>query len=343
MFTRKALIWLSILSLVMVLITMPRFDRNDIGIKKITTDGTGKLSDAEKYVAITNYFRGEADQDELHPPFSYRPLVPFIASLLPFKAMTSINIINLVVMVIAIFILYKLLHYLGIDFSTNIIACGLFVFSFPTFYYTTIGFLDPGLIFLLTIGTFFILKNKWIQLLLVISFGVFVKETIIILPMLLTAYLYFSKRLLTKDGIILLVSITIFIIGFYVTRMIVPTNPDVGWVPSVEQLIFNITRPRSYISFILSFGIQGLLALFIYKYKNSFWFDQKFNVTATLITGVFISFALFGFSMLSAYADGRFIWTSYPFTIPLAAMVIMEFRKNRKNKKQLIFIKNSSS
>ena len=28
--------------------------------------------------------------------------------------------------------------------------------------------------------------------------------------------------------------------------------------------------------------------------------------------------------MLSAYADGRFIWTSYPFTVPLAVFAIQE-------------------
>ncbi|MBL1211749.1 MAG: hypothetical protein HND52_00205 [Ignavibacteriae bacterium] len=326
MFTRKALIWLSILSFVMVLLTLPRFDRNDIFIKSITTDGTGKLSDSEKYVAITNYFRGEVDAKELLPPFSYRPLVPYIASLLPFKAMTAINLINLAVLIIAIFILYKLLHLLGIDFSSSIIACGLFVVSFPTFYYATIGFLDPSLIFLLIIGTYLIFKNKLISLLIVISFGVFVKETIIILPMILAAYLFFNKRLFKKDGLILLLSIIIFTIGFFVTRLIIPANPEVGWMPSIEQLLFNITRPRTFISFILSFGAPGFLSLFIFKYKNSIWLNEKFALTATLITGVIISIALFGFAMLSAYADGRFVWTSYPFTVPLAAMVISEFR-----------------
>ena len=34
-----------------------------------------------------------------------------------------------------------------------------------------------------------------------------------------------------------------------------------GWMPSTERLLFNATRPRSWLSFLLTFGVPGALAL----------------------------------------------------------------------------------
>jgi hypothetical protein len=106
-------------------------------------------------------------------------------------------------------------------------------------------------------------------------------------------------------------------------------NPTIGWMPSFEILIFNLSRLRSWLSFLLTFGVPGVFALLIFRYRATSWFHENFAETATLITGFFISILLFGYSMLSAHADGRFIWTSYPFSVPLAVIVLSEIRKSR--------------
>jgi hypothetical protein len=329
MFSKKTVIWLLILSCTLVLLSIPRFNRNDKGFKSLTTDGTGKLGDAAQYTAMTQYFRGESTIDDLHTPFTYRPLIPFLAALLPFDAMTAINLINLTALLVTIIFLYLIMVWLGIDFTYSIIGCGIFVVSFPTFYYSAIGYIDPVLICLLTIGLYFIFTNNWIALAGVIITGAFVKETVLILILLLAAYLIFNRKLFSKQGLILLSLSIVFLISYYAARRIIPMNPTIGWMPSFEILIFNLSRLRSWLSFLLTFGVPGVFALLIFRYRATSWFHENFAETATLITGFFISILLFGYSMLSAHADGRFIWTSYPFSVPLAVIVLSEIRKSR--------------
>ena len=327
MFSKQPAIWLLLLSLVLILLSIPRFNRNDIGIQSLTTEGTGRLGDSAQYIAMTSYFRGETAAVGLRPPFTYRPLVPYLAAWLPLGAMTAINLINLAAMLIAIIVLYMTLTWLEIDFALSIIGCGLFVVSFPTFYYSTIGYVDPVLVSLLTVGLYAIFKNNWIFLVIVITVGVLVKETIIILILILAAYLVFSRTIFTKRGLVLPLMLFIFAAVYYIARTLIPVNPTVGWIPSFETLVFNVLRPRSWLSFLLSFGAPGFLSLFVFGFRRTHWFQERFAETATLITGFFISVLLFGFSMVSAYADGRFIWTSYPFSVPLAVIVLNETRR----------------
>jgi hypothetical protein len=327
---KKTVVWLLILSCLLVLITLPRFNRHDTGLQSITTEGTGKLGDSAHYTAITLYFRGEQSADYLIPPFTYRPLIPFLASLLPFSAMTAINLINLAAMIIALVFLYKILAWFDIEFTLRIIGCGLFVVSFPTFYYATIGYIDPVLICLVTVGLYMILTNNWAVLTGVIIAGVFVKETIAILVLTLAAYLWFKRQLFSKQGVVLIVIGVAYAICYQITRKIIPVNPTYAWSPSVGILLFNMLRPRSWLSFGLTYGIPGVLALLIFRYRTTDWFRERFAETATLIAGLVIAVLLFGYSMLSAYADGRFIWMSYPFTVPLAAIVIHEINKTRQ-------------
>lgn len=326
MYLKKTILWLVALSCVLILITLPRFNRNDIGIQSITASGSRKLGDSAQYIAMTLYFRGEQSIDELRPPFTYRPLIPFIASLLPFKAMTSINIINLTAMIIALIFMYKILVWLKLDFIYCIIGCSLFVISFPTFYYTTIGYIDPALICLLIVGLYFILKKRWTSLIIILIIGAFVKETAIILILITVSSFAITRKFKQKQLLLLSTISIVFLISYYFARMIIPVNPIIGWTPSFNRLLYNMSRPRSWISFFLSFGIPGVLSLMIYRYKSTDSFHNRSSEITVLITGLIISILLFGYSMLSAHADGRFIWTSYPFSIPLAVLVIKEIK-----------------
>jgi hypothetical protein len=157
--------------------------------------------------------------------------------------------------------------------------------------------------------------------------GVLVKETIVILILTLAAYLMFSRTIFAKRGLVLPLMLLIFAAVYYIARTIIPVSPTVGWTPSFETFVYNVLRPRSWLSFLLSFGAPGFLGFFIFGFRKTHWFQERFAETATLITGFLISVLLFGFSMVSAYADGRFIWTSYPFSVPLAVIVLNETKR----------------
>jgi hypothetical protein len=290
----------------------------------MTGEGTPVFSDAVQYLAITAYFRGEKSIEELIPPFIYRPLPLFLASLLPFDAMTSINLVNLMAMIAALLTMYQLLSRLGFGHIPRIIGCGLFVVSFPTFYYSTIGYIDPPLIFLLTAGVFSVVSQNWFLLAIVLFLGAFTKETIIILMFPLAVYLIGRRKKLLHQGAIFLLMVFSYIIGYYLARNVIPGKSSYFWAFTLKILQSNLSRPRCYLSFMLSFGIPGTLSLLLFKFRESVWFRENIAITAALIAGFAASLAVFAYSMFSACSDGRFIWISYPFTVPMATMVIQE-------------------
>ena len=135
-----------ILSISLILVCLPRFNRVDIGIDHLKTAGIQakkKLVDVRQYINYTNFFKGQSEKFQVKAPFSYRPLLPFVASKLPFNAMTSINIINIVSLLFAMLILFRILNLYDIDFKYCLLGCSLFVFSFPTFYYGAVGMTEP--------------------------------------------------------------------------------------------------------------------------------------------------------------------------------------------------------
>ncbi|MFA6472649.1 MAG: hypothetical protein WCU00_11480, partial [Candidatus Latescibacterota bacterium] len=327
--SKRDIIWLAMLSCVLILMALPRFNWNDVGAIKSLTGGT-HASNSDQYIDMTLYFRGEKPADGIHSPYAYRPLVPLLASKLPFEAMTAINLINLAAIVAAMISLYCILAWLKFGFRLRVIGCGMFVVSFPTFYYTTIGFIDPVAVFIMAIGLYLIFLRKWVWLAVAVFFGTLVKETSIVLVLALAIYLFFDRRLFTKEGLALPLIFLAFAAGLYISRTLIPVSPGYVWIPSFDNLMSNLLRPRSSLSFLLSFGVPGIVSVFIFHYRKTGWFHERLAETLCLIAGVAIAIILHIYSMIAAFADGRIIWLSYPFLIPLAVIVFDEMGKQRK-------------
>lgn len=79
-----------ILFLLLILVGIPRFNWGILTPPLVSLIGE-KPFDAIQYERYVEYFRGNNfKSQELEGPFSYRPLVPLIASFFPFQANTSI-------------------------------------------------------------------------------------------------------------------------------------------------------------------------------------------------------------------------------------------------------------
>jgi len=94
--SRRALITTTNLGLLGIAVASLRFNQWDPWIIGSLTGnaGTGKLGDADQYVQVVEYFRGDVSALSASP-FGYRILLPFIASLLPFSALSSLNLLSL--------------------------------------------------------------------------------------------------------------------------------------------------------------------------------------------------------------------------------------------------------
>ena len=115
-FKNNKIIAILILLVSIPIVLYPRFDMQDISlVKPFVGVPKGELTpDQRNYLHFVEYFRGEMPLDSCHAPYSFRPLVPFTASLLPFKPMTSIKIVNtfsVILTVIFIFLTLKRLHF----------------------------------------------------------------------------------------------------------------------------------------------------------------------------------------------------------------------------------------
>ena len=190
------------------------------------------------------------------------------------------------------------------------------------------GYIDSVLIGFLMAAVYLMLSNKIILFFVVFTLGVGVKETMVILIPVFAIYLFFQSNFSLKKNIsFLLLLILAYLICTILLRNITPESETYIWLPYLEVLIDNLVRPKTYLSILLTFGIPGIGALLYINValrKRSLMAQQP-----ALVTGLIVSMLISFFSLFAAYADGRHIWTSYPFTIPLAVAYIKYFRERK--------------
>ena len=121
-----------------------------------------------------------------------------------------------------------------------------------------------------------------------------------IFPTTLRVYSFFSEKILRE--------------------LIVPIHYT--WAPSWGVFFENLSRAKCWLSFFLSLGIPGLLCLtYIFELKKLVT-DVQSPKVITLLGGAAMCFCLWGFSLFSAWADGRMIWLGYIYLIPLSLLAL---------------------
>jgi len=316
----------------LIIVSLPRFDRADYGpIKKFV--GYEELYEGLPYDILIykryiEYFRTGQGEGKIHSPYTQRIFVPFMASYLPFAPLTSFNLVNLTFLLIGLICLYQILIKLMIDFEFRVIGCLLYIFSFPLFYYGTSGYIDGTIIGMMMAACYFTISRKWLLLFIVICCGTLASEKTIILLPFFVAYLYTKKINFKTSLYLVLIFVSVYIITIISLRKFAPSSEQsYVWIPGMEFIMQNIFRPKTYLSFLITFGLPGLLAIISY-----------FKLPAEIRRSVFYfyvgcatSIVLYLFSIFSAWADGRTVWTSYPFTIPLAVLYL----QSRNSKKMI--------
>ena len=318
---------LLLLEFFLLLILSVRFDREDIGPVKSIASGNKEgqvFNDSQSYVKYVEYFRGAATLREVGVPFVYRPAVPLLASLLPFRPMTAINIVNAIALSGGLVLLFLFFLRRPFPFHLTIIGSLMYVVAFPTFYYGSVGFIDPVLIFLLILGMHCIFHARWWSLPVLIFCGVFVKETaVMLIPVAITYAVVRNDSYRMKIVILLLA----FLIPYLTIKYIFSDVGSYVWIPSLDRVASNI-RPRALLSTVLTFGLPGFLSLGYFLYRKQLVALLGKEFLFPILIGIMTSIALLGYSFLSAYTDGRFIWTAYPWMIPLALAVLQVRKKS---------------
>ena len=210
--------YLLLLAVCLVLLCLPRLNRDDIGgLKNFTGKGEYHQSisnignvpvDVDQYIKYVEYFRKQIPAESLIAPFSYRPLVPLLASFIPMNPMMSINSINILSLLIGLFYLIRILAELGFNARLQLAGGIFYVFSFPIFYYGAIGYIDPVSLCLILVAIFYLLRKNYWGLAITILIGVFTKESIfLILPFIFGSIAIYRKSVKSRlqTGIILFI------------------------------------------------------------------------------------------------------------------------------------------
>ena len=304
--------------LALVLVTAVRFNR-------VATDGS--FSDSIQYRLFIEYFRGTATAAELAPPYSFRPLLPFAASLLPMEALTALNVLNVLALAVSVLVLFSLLGRMAVPPMRALGAVAVSVVSFPVFYYGAVGIVDPALIALLTGGVWLLHARRFLGLALLIFVGTFVKESIVILIPPAVVLLYFAEPRRGRAVLTAAALVGAYFLGSTLTRVLSPSDATFFWTSSWETFLSNVSRPRFWAATALSFGIPGLLALSPSRARAA-WTGEDRPFALTMVVGVLMAGGVFAYSIVSAYPDGRFSWLAYPFLIPYIAPSARALRQN---------------
>jgi hypothetical protein len=323
-FSHTQRLWVFVLVVGLLLVCLPRFNRQDLGLA-LTPGGRPAnevMGDAVQYMGLIQHFRGQTPDQPLRAPFAHRPLAPFLASFLPFDPLTALNLINLAALLLAMFFIYRALAVLGMSTNRRLLGCGLFVFAFPTFYYGTIGFVDPVLIGFLSAATFFLLSEQWVLLLISLGLGALARETMLLFLLVLITHFIFCKGAGWRgwrQALYLFLALAIMLLALYLARALSPVQgAAVPWYPSLERFLRNAGRVRSWLGLILTLGVPGWIAMAALLRR---W--RRLPRPYYALAAGFLTFlAVFPAVMFVAYADGRFVWPSVIFAIPIAVWAI---------------------
>ncbi len=316
-FAANRIVSVLILVSALALMIYPRFNRNDIPLVQAFSGlGKGEFSiDQKNYMLFAEYFRGNAQLSEVAVPYSYRPLAPFLVAAFPFPTGLSFTIFNIIVLIISSVIVFLVLRKLLFAFGYAVTGSLLFIVAFPLLYYSCMGNIDPMSIMFIAAIVLCRLYKKDFLLPLLFFFAALAKETTIIAFGYLAMYALTERENRRTYLFYLALSFVTYIAAVYYARVTFGTSSGYSWLPAIKTIMENLPRPKTYLSFIISFGFPGVLTLFYLfrNYKNDLWEHKK-----PLLMGFLGAMALWGYSFIAAYSDGRFVWAAYPFMVPLA-------------------------
>jgi len=312
----------SALVLVLLAFALIRFDLRDPGpVRRLTAGATatryGLPLDVAGYVRLTAYFRGQAPADSMIPPYCYRPLVPLVASALPWRPLTSIDVLDVACLLGTLVLLDRLLLHVGYGTRARTIGCLLFAASFPTFYYGAIGFVDPAVLLALTGMALAAIRGRRLSFAIWLVAGVLIKETNAIMAALPGVWSW--ARGARREALGRLVPPALLAVAIVVgIRMLAPF-PEPGWLwrPSAAAVVENLARPRALLSLILTIGLPGVAAIAALATGRAARALSAAHLRFFLVASA-LAATLYLYSLTAAYADGRVIWGAYPFLIPVA-------------------------
>ncbi len=321
---QKSIIWLITVTIILFIgVTSIRFNRN-------TTVVNRPLNDARYFIAYVEYFRGDVPSDVIRPASNWRLLVPLVAAVLPLSPLSAINVTNQLLLLLSLVILYQSLLLVGVSKGYVWLGLMLFILSFPTFYYTTIVYIDPGVMFFVSLCIYAVLAQNLPILILGFVIGFFAKEAIVVIIPFAVVYQFMLGKRKNAIGLAILLAV-IYVVLSYLVRQYAYITPgeknNLFWVANSSNILLNINRINSLLAPILSLGLVGFLYALTIKYQTIFKSPLQLATLALVVTTI----AMYAFAFITTFADGRPFWLAYYPMIIVGMIWLQEQQQVQKN------------
>jgi hypothetical protein len=284
------------------------------------------LYDGKKYLKIAYYFMNEATSYSIDFPFNSRIGVPFVVSFFSDHLITF-SVLNIISLVLFFCILvYFLIEYTGAKFAhiTFVLLWLSLHYIGPVRYYIH----DPVSIDLqimvvetLVVLSFF--KKRGLSVVFLAVIGVFIKESIIplLVVLALSSYLFFNKDLLKSILSALIITIVIKVILGFEYPMAVPNWKYNSVITLLYRLKVIFLHPLELLQWLTSLLFIG--SLFLVKIK------RVYKLSSEQKTILLLAFYGLGISLLGGgdYSRLLFVSSVYIFTSLLLFMREVDSRE----------------
>ena len=225
-------------------------------------------------------------------PWSYRLLVPWLASLLPLAPLVALRVVSLAATLGALAGVLRIVEHVGGDRRA---AALLFATSFGVVAFGASGYTEPAVLCALAWGTWAVLAGRWEVFAVALGLGTLVSEKAALL--LLVAAASRPRWALGGAGL------------FVLLQLVVRGGVGEIWAPSVER-ISSTTGLGRWLRIALTLGVPALLAV-----------PRLRNAPRPLVVGLAGVAALLVYAVVAARVDGRFALLALPFTVPESSLV----------------------
>ncbi len=301
-------------------------------IRPYTTSAGRTISplsvDDQQYLSMVDLFSGTPRED-LHvtcllAPFTNRPALPWLASLLPFDEAVSLALVNLAMTLIATWAIVFTLRAQGAGARAIALVGALFAISWNTLFFSSAILVDAGVVALVAVSWLLMAIRRpwWVAALLVVSYPLKETAAVLVLPVL-AAWLWSEvtqgRRSRSSAVACLGAGVAASALSFLVaSRWFLDSDATWELSPSIGSFVNNVLAPVSLVTFLLGTAPLYLPALLRIRdrLRGEGW---RPVVLDPAVVGVVVTLALLGWVTLAADLSSRFAWVGAPFAATLAA------------------------
>lgn len=258
-------------------------------------------------------------------PFIYRPLIPWLASLLPLAAPEALALTNLVLVVAGLWLLVDALHRSGRSPRAQLFGGILYTVALPVLVFTSSLYIDGGAMAFMVLGYWLVVRRYWLALVAFIPLSYLAKEALIALaPAAAWAWRLAGHRFRSVQFAL---GAGAAALGWVAVSVLVRSGapePVLSYNiwPKLSYLGGNLGQPLSTAFFIIGLAPVVLPGLWL------LWTEARRHGARELVTGR-CGFDLVGlltmagmnlYSLVSTDLTLRTGWLVFPFAISLSAM-----------------------